>query len=399
MLQFSESIPLSLYIHIPWCVRKCPYCDFNSHALRQSDELPERLYVDALLADLEADLPRIWGRRVDTVFIGGGTPSLFSPAAIDRLLSGVRARLTLRPDAEITLEANPGTVEQGRFAEFRAAGISRLSIGIQSFNEQHLQALGRIHGRPEAIRAAQSASQAGFDNFNLDLMYGLPEQTPVQALDDLRTAIELAPSHISYYQLTLEPNTLFHRYPPPLPDDDALWDMQERAQALLAEHGYRQYEISAYARMNQPTVDRRCAHNLNYWRFGDYLGIGAGAHGKLSDMAEGAVYRLWKRKNPRDFLNYAGQDANLGGLNRLSEAELPLEFMLNALRLSDGWPLQLFQQRTGLELGAIQAALHEAETRGLLRLSADRVGVTELGQRFLNDALQLFMPEQDLSDA
>ena len=399
MLQFSESIPLSLYIHIPWCVRKCPYCDFNSHALRQSDELPERLYVDALLADLEADLPRVWGRRVDTVFIGGGTPSLFSPAAIDRLLSGVRARLPLRPDAEITLEANPGTVEQGHFAEFRAAGISRLSIGIQSFNEQHLQALGRIHGRPEAIRAAQSASQAGFANFNLDLMYGLPEQTPAQALDDLRTAIELAPSHISYYQLTLEPNTLFHRYPPPLPDDDVLWDMQERAQALLAEHGYRQYEISAYARTDQPAVDRRCAHNLNYWRFGDYLGIGAGAHGKLSDMAEGAVYRLWKRKNPRDFLNYAGQDTNLGGLNRLSEAELPLEFMLNALRLSDGWPLQLFQQRTGLELGAIQAALHEAETRGLLRLTADRAGVTELGQRFLNDALQLFMPEQDLSDA
>ena len=399
MLQFSESIPLSLYIHIPWCVRKCPYCDFNSHALRQSDELPERLYVDALLADLEADLPRVWGRRVDTVFIGGGTPSLFSPAAIDRLLSGVRARLPLRPDAEITLEANPGTVEQGRFAEFRAAGISRLSIGIQSFNEQHLQALGRIHGRPEAIRAAQSASQAGFANFNLDLMYGLPEQTPAQALDDLRTAIELAPSHISYYQLTLEPNTLFHRYPPPLPDDDVLWDMQERAQALLAEHGYRQYEISAYARTDQPAVDRRCSHNLNYWRFGDYLGIGAGAHGKLSDMAEGAIYRLWKRKNPRDFLNYAGQDTNLGGLNRLSEAELPLEFMLNALRLSDGWPLQLFQQRTGLELGAIQAALHEAETRGLLRLTADRAGVTELGQRFLNDALQLFMPEQDLSDA
>ena len=399
MLQFSESIPLSLYIHIPWCVRKCPYCDFNSHALRQSDELPERLYVDALLADLEADLPRVWGRRVDTVFIGGGTPSLFSPAAIDRLLSGVRARLPLRPDAEITLEANPGTVEQGHFAEFRAAGISRLSIGIQSFNEQHLQALGRIHGRPEAIRAAQSASQAGFDNFNLDLMYGLPEQTQAQALDDLRTAIELAPSHISYYQLTLEPNTLFHRYPPPLPDDDVLWDMQERAQALLAEHGYRQYEISAYARTDQPAVDRRCAHNLNYWRFGDYLGIGAGAHGKLSDMAEGAIYRLWKRKNPRDFLNYAGQDTNLGGLNRLSEAELPLEFMLNALRLSDGWPLQLFQQRTGLELGAIQAALHEAETRGLLRLTADRAGVTELGQRFLNDALQLFMPEQDLSDA
>ena len=399
MLQFSESIPLSLYIHIPWCVRKCPYCDFNSHALRQSDELPERLYVDALLADLEADLPRVWGRRVDTVFIGGGTPSLFSPAAIDRLLSGVRARLPLRPDAEITLEANPGTVEQGHFAEFRAAGISRLSIGIQSFNEQHLQALGRIHGRPEAIRAAQSASQAGFANFNLDLMYGLPEQTPAQALDDLRTAIELAPSHISYYQLTLEPNTLFHRYPPPLPDDDVLWDMQERAQALLAEHGYRQYEISAYARTDQPAVDRRCAHNLNYWRFGDYLGIGAGAHGKLSDMAEGAIYRLWKRKNPRDFLNYAGQDTNLGGLNRLSEAELPLEFMLNALRLSDGWPLQLFQQRTGLELGAIQAALHEAETRGLLRLTADRAGVTELGQRFLNDALQLFMPEQDLSDA
>jgi len=385
MLQFSEAIPLSLYIHIPWCVRKCPYCDFNSHAAR--GELPERDYIRAVVADLEADLPRVWGRRLETVFIGGGTPSLFSPEAIDNLLAGVRARLVLRPEAEITLEANPGTVEQGKFAEFRAAGINRLSLGIQSFNEAQLRALGRIHGRSEAIWAAESARQAGFDNFNLDLMFGLPEQTPAQALSDLRTAIDLAPSHLSYYQLTLEPNTLFHRYPPKLPDDDTLWAMQQDAQALLAENGFRQYEISAYAR-----TDKRCAHNLNYWRFGDYLGIGAGAHAKLSNLAEGSIYRLWKRKNPRDFLNHAGTEVNLGGVNHLTEAELPLEFMLNALRLTDGVPAKLFQYRTGLDWQVISVALEQAQERGLLCLDNGRIVATELGQRFLNELLELFMP-------
>ena len=392
MLQFSEAIPLSLYIHIPWCVRKCPYCDFNSHAIR--DKLPEQAYVDALLADLEFDLPRVWGRRIETVFIGGGTPSLFSPEAIDKLLSGVRARLLLRPEAEITLEANPGTVEQVKFAEFRAAGVNRLSIGIQSFNDEHLQKLGRIHGRNEAVRAAESARQAGFDNFNLDLMYGLPGQNPAQALDDLHTTIDLAPSHFSYYQLTLEPNTLFHRYPPSLPDDDTLWDMQERGQALLAEHGYQQYEISAYAQ-----AGRCCAHNLNYWRFGDYLGIGAGAHGKLSDLAEGAIYRLWKRKNPRDFLNYAGSEANLGAVNRLTDTELPLEFMLNALRLTDGVSVELFRQHTGLGLNTIQNMLDQACARGLLSVTAGGLKPTELGQRFLNELLELFMPESSNHDA
>ena len=385
VLHFFEAIPLSLYIHIPWCVRKCPYCDFNSHAVK--NELPERQYVDALLSDLEFDLPRVWGRRIETVFIGGGTPSLFSPEAIDRLLSGVRARLLMRPEAEITLEANPGTVEQSKFFEFRAAGINRLSIGIQSFNDEHLQALGRIHGRDEAIRAAESARRAGFDNFNLDLMFGLPEQNPTQALDDLRTAIDLVPSHISYYQLTLEPNTLFHRYPPPLPDDDTLWEMQACGQHLLAEHGYRQYEISAYAQK-----DQRCEHNLNYWQFGDYLGIGAGAHGKLSDIAEGAIYRLWKRKNPRDFLSHTGRESNLGAVKALDEAELPLEFMLNALRLTDGVPAELFSQRTGLELQSVSAILEQAQSRGLMRMEAGHIAPTDLGQRFLNELLALFMP-------
>ena len=302
MFQFTALPPLSLYIHLPWCVRKCPYCDFNSHEVKSANgELPEMEYVDAMLKDLEQDLPRIWGRRVMSVFIGGGTPSLLSPEAMDRLLSGLRARLVINADAEITLEANPGTAEQEKFREYRALGINRLSIGVQSFHDDALQKLGRIHGRNEAIRAAEMAHAAGFDNFNLDLMFALPNQTPKQAAEDVATAIDLEPAHISYYQLTLEPNTLFYAQPPVLPDNDIAWQMQQAGQQQLGEANYGQYEVSAYA---QPK--RQCAHNLNYWQFGDYLGIGAGAHGKITDASQQNITRLAKCRHPQDFMTTAG---------------------------------------------------------------------------------------------
>ena len=382
--KFSEAIPLSIYIHLPWCVRKCPYCDFNSHPLR--GELAERDYIAALLRDLEQDLPRVWGRRVDTVFIGGGTPSLFSARALDELLSGLRARIPLRPNAEITLEANPGTLEQGNFNEFRAIGINRLSIGIQSFNPEHLQALGRIHDRASAIKAAEAAHAAGFSRFNLDLMFGLPQQTPAQALDDIRTALALAPSHISYYQLTLEPNTLFERYPPKLPDDDCISDMQEQAQQQLASAGYQQYEVSAYAQPGE-----RCQHNLNYWQFGDYLGLGAGAHGKLSDSATGSITRLWKVKHPNEYLRHAGTAASLGGIEIIEPSALGFEFMLNALRLVDGVEAELFEQRTGLPLAVIEPQLRQARADGLLIDDARRIAPSVLGLRFLNNLLERFL--------
>ena len=382
--KFSEAIPLSIYIHLPWCVRKCPYCDFNSHPLR--GELAERDYIAALLRDLEHDLPRVWGRRVDTVFIGGGTPSLFSARALDELLSGLRARIPLRPDAEITLEANPGTLEQGNFSEFRAIGINRLSIGIQSFNPEHLQALGRIHDRSSAIKAAEAAHTAGFSRFNLDLMFGLPQQTPAQALDYIRTALALAPSHISYYQLTLEPNTLFERYPPKLPDDDSISDMQEQAQQQLAGAGYQQYEVSAYAQPGE-----RCQHNLNYWQFGDYLGLGAGAHGKLSDSATSSITRLWKVKHPTDYLRHAGTAASLGGVETLEPSALGFEFMLNALRLVDGVEAELFEQRTGLPLTVIEPQLRQARADGLLVDDVRRIAPSALGLRFLNNLLERFL--------
>jgi oxygen-independent coproporphyrinogen-3 oxidase len=299
MPEFHILPPLSLYIHVPWCVRKCPYCDFNSHELRT--ELPEHQYIDALLQDLQQDLPRVWGRTVQTVFIGGGTPSLLSAEAIDRLLSGLRTCITLDPAAEVTLEANPGTVEAQRFSEYRSAGINRLSIGIQSFSNDLLQSLGRIHNRREAIRAAELAHGAGLDNFNLDLMFALPGQSQQQAAKDVHDAIALEPAHISYYQLTLEPNTWFHKHPPVLPDDDAAWQIQRQGQELLTEHGYLQYEVSAYARQ-----DQRCRHNLNYWQFGDYLGIGAGAHGKISSTAPMGIARLRRGKTAVRQRNPAG---------------------------------------------------------------------------------------------
>lgn len=385
---FTAPIPLALYVHIPWCARKCPYCDFNSHEAREP--LPERAYADALLADLEQDLPRVWGRRIDSLFIGGGTPSLFSAEALDRLLSGLRARLPLRPDLEITLEANPGTVERSKFAEFREVGINRLSIGVQSFDDGHLQALGRIHDRRAAIAAAEAAHAAGLDNFNLDLMFGLPGQTVAQALTDIACALALQPAHLSYYQLTLEPNTRFYRSPPLLPDDETIDVIQDRAQEELARHGYPRYEVSAYAR-----ADRRCRHNLNYWEFGDYLGIGAGAHGKLSDPAAGQIQRLWKVKHPRDYLARAGTPAGVGGDAPVREAELPLEFLMNALRLVEGVPAALFGERAGLPLAALEPGWSQARTRGLLENDPERLQASELGLRFLNDLLQAFIPETE----
>ena len=391
MVQFTSLPPLSLYIHFPWCVQKCPYCDFNSHPLRA--DLPEARYIDALLADLEQDLVRVWGRRVTSVFMGGGTPSLFSPSAIDRLLSGVRARLPLAADAEITLEANPGTVELGRFRGYREAGVNRLSIGIQSFDPQQLHVLGRIHGRDEALSAARAAREAGFDNFNLDLMFGLPAQTPEQALADVRQALALAPTHLSLYQLTLEPQTPFHARPPAdLPDDDLLVVMQEMLQAEVAAAGFGQYEVSAYARRGY-----ECRHNRNYWQFGDYLGIGAGAHAKITDAL--GITRLWKRKQPQDYLAHAGTPAAIGEEQRLAHEDAVFEFMLNALRLTQGVPATLFRERTGLEYSRIEKTLAQAGALGFLDATPDRIRPTSLGQRFLNDLIALFLPETGNSRA
>jgi len=382
MLNFASLPPLSLYVHIPWCVRKCPYCDFNSHEARAN--IPEQEYIDALLRDLEQDLPRVWGRIVHTIFIGGGTPSLFSPEAIDRLLSGIRARLPLDQNIEITIEANPGTVELERFKEFRAAGINRLSIGIQSFEDEKLKALGRIHGREEALRAAEAARAAGFDNFNLDLMFGLPGQTVEQALADMRTAMALRPTHLSAYQLTIEPNTLFHARPPALPDDDTAWEMQSQLQAELAAADYRQYEVSAYARPGY-----ECRHNLNYWKFGDYLGIGAGAHAKIT--AASGITRLWKVKHPNEYLSTAGAPESIGGEQQLSRHDAAAEFMLNALRLVDGFPSPLFQERAGLPISACEPELALAENKGLIEWDARAIRPTPQGRRFLNNLLELFV--------
>jgi oxygen-independent coproporphyrinogen-3 oxidase len=382
---FTAPIPLALYVHIPWCMRKCPYCDFNSHEAR--GPIPEQAYVDALLADLEQDLPRVWGRRIESAFIGGGTPSLFSAEALDRLLAGLRARLPLRPDTEITLEANPGAVEQGKFAEFREIGINRLSIGVQSFNDEQLQRLGRIHDHRAAFAAAEAAHAAGLENFNLDLMFGLPGQTVEQALADIANAVALQPAHLSYYQLAIEPNTRFYRSSPTLPDDETISLLQERAQAELARQGYQQYEVSAYARDG-----RRCRHNLNYWEFGDYLGIGAGAHGKLTDPVAGRIHRLWKLKHPQDYLASAGTPASIGGDAPVREEDLPVEFLMNALRLVEGVPVELFAERAGLPPSVLERGLSRGRERGLMTPDSKRLQPTEHGLRFLNDLLQEFMP-------
>jgi oxygen-independent coproporphyrinogen-3 oxidase len=376
--------PLGLYIHLPWCARKCPYCDFNSHAA--GGELPEAEYLEALLADLDTEAPAVAGRAVSTLFIGGGTPSLFQPEAIARLLDGVRQRLDVEPDAEITLEANPGSAESNRFRGYREAGVNRLSIGVQSFDPAHLQRLGRVHGRDEALAAAAMARDAGFATFNLDLMFGLPGQEPEEALRDVETAIGLGPTHLSFYQLTLEPNTLFHKYPPPLPDDEAIWAAQQACQATLAAHGYRQYEVSAYARDGHP-----CRHNLNYWQFGDYLGIGAGAHGKLTDPATGSVRRAWKIRHPLHFLAARSRAERLGGEARIEPGDLPFEFLMNALRLRDGFAPADFSARTGLPADALEPELSACLEQGLLERSAGRVRCSEAGYNFLDDVLQRFL--------
>ncbi len=378
--------PLSLYVHMPWCVRKCPYCDFNSHGVRGTPDYAA--YVDALLADLDADLrdfgAAVHGRAIHSVFFGGGTPSLFSPELVHRFLDGARARLPFDAGAEVTLETNPGTVEHGRFDGYLAAGVNRISFGVQSFDNDKLHRLGRIHSSQEASDAVRQAQDAGIDNINIDLMYALPEQTLDGALDDVRRAVALAPTHLSHYQLTLEPNTAFAANPPPLPDDDAAWAIQDACQAYLADAGYGQYEVSAYA-----LDDRRCRHNLNYWRFGDYLGIGAGAHGKVSDA--NGVRRRWKTRLPAAFLATAGEPARIGGDSVIAADDLPFEYMLNALRLVDGVPLDDFSQRTGLPLDAIAAPLAVCIRKGWLHDDPACLHTTALGQRFLNDVIEAFM--------
>ena len=385
MFHFSSLPPLSLYIHFPWCVRKCSYCDFNSHTLR--NDLPETAYIDALIADLEQELPLIWGRSISSIFLGGGTPSLFSPAALDRLFSALRARLVFSPDIEISMEANPGAIERQRFSEYSAVGINRLSIGVQSFNDSHLQKLGRIHNRRSAYTAAEAAHAAGLDNFNLDLMFALPQQTLIQALSDLDEAMALEPAHLSWYQLTIEPNTLFYQQPPILPNDDRCWEIQQQGKENLAAAGYTQYEVSAYARGAQ------CQHNLNYWRFGDYLGIGAGAHGKITNADAQTISRRWKIKRPTAYLNHVHSEERLGGMQVLSENDASLEFMMNALRLQQGFPTELFMQHTGLPLSIIEQPLRKAEEKGWIQWQKDRIEPTEKGQCFLNDLLGLFLAD------
>jgi len=375
--------PLSLYIHIPWCIQKCPYCDFNSRALK--GDLGEEAYIDALLADLDNELFQVQGRTLHSIFIGGGTPSLFSGSAIARLLDGVRQRVTLPTSTEITLEANPGTLEAGRFEAYRKAGVNRLSIGIQSFDANCLQRLGRIHGPDEAIAAFHSARKAGFERINLDLMFGLPGQDLALAQLDLKRAIELKPEHISYYQLTLEPDTPFYSSPPSLPLEDDLWEIQQQGQALLSEHDYQQYEISAYAQSGE-----LCRHNLNYWTFGDYLGIGAGAHGK-STAADRSITRRWKRPEPAAYLAAAGTDHTLSGQKTLGPDEITLEFMMNALRLHQGFSQSLYEQRTGLPFAAIAASIERTIHDGLLKSCNDIFAPTPLGRRFLNDLLEKFL--------
>ncbi|HEX5538192.1 MAG TPA: radical SAM family heme chaperone HemW [Methylophilaceae bacterium] len=377
----SAPPPLSLYIHIPWCVRKCPYCDFNSHESRSA--IPEQQYAEALIADLEQSVPQIWGRKVRSIFFGGGTPSLFSPESIDKILSHVRALVPLEYDAEITLEANPGTVDAAHFRGYREAGVNRLSLGIQSFDDRYLKALGRIHDQAQALQAAELAL-ATFDAVNLDVMYALPAQSLQDAVADAQRACRLNPSHLSFYHLTLEPNTPFHRTPPSLPDDDTSALMQETIENILAGHGYEHYETSAFAGKR-----RRCKHNLNYWTFGDYLGIGAGAHSKLS--FQDRIIRQSRHKHPNRYLTHASTGTAVDREWTITRDELGFEFMMNALRLTDGFEIELFQQHTGLDIGQLHEPMRLAIGRGLLEQDATFIKPTMLGQRFLNELLQLFL--------
>jgi putative oxygen-independent coproporphyrinogen III oxidase len=383
-LQLSSLPPLSLYVHLPWCLKKCPYCDFNSHEMRATD-MPEQRYIDALVADLEAALPLVWGRTVQSIFIGGGTPSLFSPQAIDRLLGDIRARLKLAADCEITLEANPGTFEKDRFRAFRSAGVTRLSVGVQSFNDEFLKSLGRVHDRAQAIAAVEEA-QASFDTFNLDLMYALPGQTLPQLRQDVDLALDLAPPHLSIYHLTIEPNTYFAKFPPVIPEEDTAYAMLDVLTERTGLAGLQRYEVSAYARPG-----RHCRHNLNYWQFGDYLGIGAGAHSKLSFAHR--IVRQVRLREPRLYMDGALQGQSIAQENEVSRADLPFEFMLNALRLRQGFALAEFSERTGLAVTAIQHGLAEAERKGLIARDFQRVWPTERGFDFLSDLQSLFLAD------
>jgi oxygen-independent coproporphyrinogen-3 oxidase len=381
---FSISPPLSLYIHLPWCVRKCPYCDFNSYSA--SGAIPESEYVEALLRDLDNDSAQLGKRRIETVFMGGGTPSLFSPEALNRVLTKVRTDLKLSSGVEITLEANPGAIDQGKFKEFHAIGINRLSIGVQSFNNESLRELGRIHDGTDGLRAVELARKAGFDNLNIDLMYGLPGQTKEMCVADLSTAVRLAPSHISYYQLTLEPRTLFYSRPPALPHERVLCDMEDVGRQIFLNHGYTQYEVSAYAQAGM-----RSRHNLNYWEFGDYLGIGAGAHGKLTQIATHLIHRSSKSRQPKQYMASASHEAQQSRV--LTPEDAVFEFMLNAFRLQEGFCLSLFRERTGMSVDAISSRLESAVEQGLLSIDGSHLSATVLGRRFLNDLIMLFMPD------
>ena len=383
-LRLAALPPLSLYVHLPWCLKKCPYCDFNSHEVT-SGAMPEQRYIDALVADLEAALPLIWGRTVHSIFIGGGTPSLFSPAAIDRLLGDIRARLRLEADCEITLEANPGTFEKDRFKAFRGAGVTRLSVGVQSFDDQHLKALGRVHDRAQAIAAVEEAATS-FDTFNLDIMYALPGQTLAGLEKDMQQALDLQPPHISIYHLTIEPNTYFAKFPPVIPEEDLAYAMLDRITEMTGQAGMGRYEVSAYAKPGH-----RCFHNLNYWQFGDYLGIGAGAHSKLSFAHR--VVRQVRWRDPKLYMDKALAGAAVTQETEVSRADLPFEFMLNALRLRDGFKLQDFSEKTGLPITALQPGLDEAERQGLLERDLVSVKPTERGFDFLNDLQALFLTD------
>lgn len=387
LLTLNENPPLSLYIHLPWCVKKCPYCDFNSHELAAAND-EEQAYVEALICDLETELPQIWGRTISSVFIGGGTPSLFSAESIENLMSALRARLNIHPEIEVTMEANPGTAEAEKFKAYREAGINRLSIGIQSFNDKCLKSLGRIHNAEEALNAIGLAKSAGFENINLDLMFGLPEQNKEECLTDLEIAVEQSPMHISWYQLTIEPNTVFYSKPPLTPDDDKLFLMQEAGQSYLEKMGYKQYEISAYAKDHCVSL-----HNTNYWQFGDYLGIGAGAHGKITNVAEGNIKRFSRHKMPKRYIELAGSDAVITETRKLNRNDLALEFMMNVLRLKEGVDAGLFLRRTGLPLSIIEKELTQTVDHGLIEWQIDNLKPTKKGQRYLNELLEIFVKE------
>lgn len=383
-LQFSAPPPLSLYVHYPWCIQKCPYCDFNSHNQKPVDN--ETAYVDALLKQLEQSLPLIWGRPIVSIFFGGGTPSLFSEKEFNRFMSQARALLGFSPNIEVTLEANPGTVDYEKFAMFFQNGVNRLSMGIQSFDNQKLAALGRIHSAQEAKTAIAAAKSAGFSNFNLDLMFALPQQTLQQAVADVEQALEFSPPHLSHYQLTLEPNTPFYRQPPILPDDELAWEMQEACQQVIAKAGYQHYEVSAYAQSN-----KFCQHNLNYWQFGDYLGIGAGAHGKITHAPKGEILRTQMPASPGGYIELMNCNKP-GRLESVAEADIVFEFMLNALRLQQGFDLSLFEQRTGLERSVIEPVLADLQQQGLLQLENHLLQLTLKGKNYLNDVMSAFLP-------